>query len=123
MANRNRVAGQARVKIDGEVFETDGTSTMELGGKTREPVDGDYQGGAFKEKIVSSKLECTILLKEGTSIARVRDIDDATCTLELDTGQTWVQRNAYVSETISISTSDGKAKVVFMGPPAEELTV
>lgn len=122
MANPNRVAGQARVKVDGQILETDGTSTMELGGKVREPVQGDYQAGSFKEMTKEAKLDATILIKAGTTVAQLRDIDNATVTLENDIGQTWVIRNAWCADVISIATNDGKAKVVFMGPPAEELS-
>lgn len=121
MANPNRVAGQVKVKVDGAMLETDGTSSMELGGTTREPVQGDYQAGAFKEMTKESKLECTVLLKAGTGLAWLRAVDNATVTLETDVGQTYVMRNAYVAEVIMLSTSDGKAKLVFQGPPAEEL--
>ena len=41
-------------------------------------------------------------------------------TLETDTGATWIMRNAYSSEPPSFG-QDGKAKVMFEGPPAEEL--
>lgn len=121
MANPNRVTGQCRVKADGDIFETDGTSTLELGGTTREPVSGDYQAGAFKEVEKESKLEATILVKRGTRLAYLREIDNATVTMETDTGQTYLIRNAYVAEVVSFNSADGKAKVTFMGPPAEEL--
>jgi len=123
MANPNRVAGQVTVKVDGQVLETDGSSTMELGGPVRTPVKGDYQAGAFTETTVEAKLETSILIKAGTSIAELRKIDNATCTLETDVGVTWVIRNAYCSDVISVNANEGKAKVVFMGPPAEELSL
>lgn len=121
MANPNRVAGQAKVKVDGGILETDGSSTLDLGGPVREAVEGDYQAGAFRESTAPSKLDCSILLKGGTRLSQLRTIDNATLTLETDVGQTWVVRNAYVAEVISFNTADGKAKVVFQGPPAEEM--
>lgn len=122
MANPNRVAGQATITVDGDKLDTDGQSTLELGGPVRTPVAGDYQAGSFSQKEQESKMEVSILMKGGTRIADLREIDNATLTLRTDTGQHWLVRNAYVSDVISISTSDGKAKVVFQGPPAEELT-
>ena len=121
MANPNRVAGQARIKIDGAILETDGTSTLELGGPTREPVEGDYQAGAFREMTSPAKLETTVLVKAGTRLAQLREIDNATATLETDVGTGYVIRNAYVAEVISFNAGEGKAKLVFQGPPAEEL--
>lgn len=121
MANKNRVAGQAKVKADGQLFDTDGTTSIELGGPKREPVPGDYQAGAFKESTEPAKVETTILLKAGVSLARLRGIDNATITVETDIGTTWVVRNAYVADVISFNTGEGKAKLVFQGPPAEEM--
>ena len=54
------------------------------------------------------------------SLSALRAIDNATVILVTDTGTTWLMRNAYVSDVITWS-QDGKAKVVFQGPPAEEV--
>ena len=121
MANQNRVVGQVKVKIDGALLETDGKSTLELGGPKREAVSGDYQAGAFKEMTEPSKCEVSILVKVGTSLAALRLIDNATLTIETDIGQTYIVANAYVADVISFATGDGTAKIVFQGPPAEEM--
>lgn len=121
MANPNQVLGQAKIKVDGMIIETDGQATLELGGSNREDVPGDYQAGNFRESTAPSKLDCSILIKRGVSLTGLREIDNATVTFEADTGQTYIIRNAYVSETISAGQGDGKAKVVFQGPPAQEL--
>lgn len=121
MANLNRVVGQVKVYVDADVLETDGSSTMDIGGPAREGVAGDYQAGSFKESEKESKCETTILYKAGMSLSAIREIDNATLVMVTDIGQTWIIRNAYVAETISFSSSDGKAKVVFQGPRAEEM--
>ncbi len=120
MANPNKVVGQCRVKVDGANYPTDGASTMEIGGTVREAVTGDFNAGSFKEMTVPSKVEVNLLLKKSVSLAALRDIDNATLTVETDTGTTFIVRNAYVADVISW-TQDGKAKVVFQGPPAEEV--
>lgn len=116
----NQVVGQMKVKIDGARYATSGETTMDIGGPVRTAVPGDYEAGAFSEKTAESKAEVTILYKRGTSLAQLRSIDNATLTLEADNGSTWIVRNAYVADAISFS-QDGKAKVVFQGPPAEEM--
>lgn len=123
MANPNRVAGQAVITVDGDRLETDGQSTLELGGPVRTAVPGDYQVGSFSEKEQESKMTVSILLKKATRVTDLRRIDNATLTLRTDVGQLWMVRNAYVAEVITINTNDGKAQVVFQGPPAEELTL
>jgi hypothetical protein len=119
MANRRKVWGQSRIKVDGQVFDTEGKSSLEVGGTTRDPVEADFEAGFFSEKTTPSKLTCSVLLTADVSLRRLQDIDDATVTMEADTGQTYVLSHAYVSD--AVSASEGKASVTFMGPPAEEL--
>jgi Phage tail tube protein len=120
MAN-NQVAGQARVKIDSALLETDGQTKLEIGGPKREPVMGDYQAGSFRQSTEPSKIEVSVLYKEQTDLAAFRSITDATITIEYDTGAVWVIRGGYYSEVASINQQDGKASLVFMGQPAESL--
>lgn len=121
MANPNRVAGQVKVRVDGDLLDTDGTSTLDLGGPAREAVKGDYQAGSFKETTEPSKVEVTLLVKATTRLTDLRTIDNATVIMETDVGQTFIVRNAYVAEVITFNSADGKAKVVFGGPPAEQV--
>ncbi len=121
MPNPNRVVGQSTVEFNGTRYPTAGETTLEIGGAKRESVMGDYEAGAFKESVEPAKCDVTILYKPGVRLSDIRAIDDATVTVQLDTGVTWIMRNAYCAEVISFSTSDGKAKVVMQGPPAEEM--
>lgn len=121
-AGRNQVLGQVRVNVDGQHYETDGKSSIELGGMKRDAVAGDYQAGAFRESTEPSKVECSILLKPGVSLEAIRNARDVTLSIEADTGHHYVVRNAYSAEPPSLSTDEGKAKCVFQGPPAEEMT-
>lgn len=121
MANRNQILGQARFTADGQTFASDGSSTLDLGGVTRESVVGDFDANSYKETPVPSRCELNILIKRGTSLAQINAIDNATLVMVADTGQQYIVRGAYVADAVSLSTSDGKARVVLMGPPAEEL--
>lgn len=120
MSNPNQVVGQVKVKIDGATYPTSGESSMEIGGPVREAVEGDFDASAFKQKTSPSKVEVTINYKKGVSLSALRGIDNATVLLEADNGVVWIVRNAYVADVISWS-QDGKGKVVFQGPPAEEM--
>ncbi|PXW78990.1 tail tube protein [Blastomonas natatoria] len=121
MSNPNKVVGQATITVDGERWPTDGQSTLDIGGVTRNSVIGDYDAGSFNETPRPSQLNCSLLVKQGRSLAQIRAIDNATVSFKTDTGQTYVIRNAYVSEAATLTSNDGKAAVVMMGPPAEEL--
>lgn len=120
MSNPNRVVGQLKITVDGTAYPTSGEATLDIGGPVREAVAGDFEAGAFKETTAPSKTEVTILYKAGISLSALRAIDNATLTLQADTGATWIVRNAYVADAISFG-QDGKAKVTFGGPPAEEM--
>ena len=119
MANPNKVWGQARVRVNGRELTLEPKSSLELGGIARESVEADFKAGFFTEKSVPSKLECSVIITPGLSLAELNAIDDATVTFEGDTGQTYVVNHAYVSDNVAIN--DGKAKLVLMGPPAEEV--
>lgn len=120
MANPNQVVGQMTVKIDGVTYPTAGETTLDIGGPVRAPVKGDYDASSFSETTEPSKAEVTLLYKNGVSLGALRAIDNATLTLEADNGTTWIVRNAYAADAISFG-QDGKAKVTFQGPPAEEM--
>lgn len=120
MANKNQVVGQVKIKIDGTWYSTSKEASMEIGGATREAVAGDYEAGSFSESTSPSKVTVSLLYKSGVSLSDLRSIDDATITLETDNGITWIVRNAYAADVITFS-QDGKAQVVFQGPPAEEM--
>lgn len=118
MASTNKVWGQTRVSVDGLYLQTEGKNTFDIGGVERTSVDGDNRAGFFNEKTAPSQVEVSILMTGDVSLAALQAIDDATVVHECDTGQVYIIRHAYVSG--KISASDGKAKVTFMGPPAEE---
>ena len=120
MANPNQVVGQVKIKVDGGYLPTAKEATMEIGGVTREPVPGDHDASAFTESEAPAKCDVTLLYKKGVSLAALREIKNATITLETDIGVTWIMRNAYYSEGGSFG-QDGKAKATFQGPAAEEM--
>ncbi len=119
MANKNQVWGRARIRISGLEVETEGKSKLMPGGVKRTEVQGDYVTGKFTEESQSSKCEFTLLVTPGVSVDVMRGWDDETLIIEFDTGQSYSIPHAYCQETPDMS--DGKAPVVFMGPPAEEI--
>ncbi len=121
MANKNQVFGQATIKADGIVFDSDKGATLDVGGTGRESVEGDHDASGFQESTKPSKLDYSAFIKPGTSVTDLSNIDNATITFEADTGQVWMIRGAYHAEPPVINQSDGKVSGSFMGPPAEEV--
>lgn len=115
---------RAYVKVNGALLETLPGAKLKLGGNKRAPVLGTRGVIGYSEVTEAAELECEIALTAGTSLAQLKDITDATVTYEADTGQTYVMRNAFVTEAIEVSAGDGgKVAVKFAGDPAEEMGV
>lgn len=124
MANKNQVIGRARVKIDGVLVDTGANSvTLDPGGITREPVPGDYNAGAHRiSGTRPAKLDLSILAKSGFSARAWEAMTSATISIEFDTGDAYVMREAYAEGAPPITTSDGLAKAVAYSQPAEQVS-
>lgn len=113
--------GKAYIKIDGDLLETMPGAKIDIGGDKRDPVVGSHTVHGYAEAIMPSRVDCEISVGPNTSLAKIRDITDATVTFECDTGQVYIVRNAWVSETLTVTEGEGgKVPIVLMGPPAEE---
>lgn len=121
MPNPNQVWGESVIRVNGARYDTEGKSSLEMGGPKREHVPADFKAGHFMQTTEPSKLETSVLATAGVSIAEMRAWDDVTVTMEADTGQSYVINHGYVAEVLSVS--EGKIKLVIQGPPAEEVSV
>jgi hypothetical protein len=122
MAGKNQVIGKARVRVDGVLLDTAGDTSLEPGGAFREHVEGDFSASAFREGPPRpAKLEVNVLTKGSFSATRFGAIVDATVSVEFDNGRSFLIRGAYAEAAPTITTSDGKAKGVLQGEPAEEV--
>lgn len=116
-----KLFGKGRIRVDGKSWRTHAGGSLDMGGIKRNPRPGSNDADAYTEEVVPSKIETELQFGEGDSLAEIGAISDATITWELDTGQTYIIRGGYSSETPTLTEGEGKAKVVFMGPPAEEM--
>jgi len=114
--------GKAFIKWDGKLLESMPDAKISLGGVERNPVIGANNVHGFSEKIKESTLECEISVSTETSLDELANIADATITFECDTGQTYVMRNAFLTEPPQATAGDGgKVPLKFAGPKAEEM--
>lgn len=112
----------AYIKVDGTLLRTLPGAKIDLGGKKRDPVVGASSVHGWAETVVPATLECEISLTQGYSLGQIKDITGATITYEADTGQTYVIRDAFVTETLQVNGGEGgKVPVKFAGNPAEEM--
>ena len=116
--------GKAYIKTNGELLETMPGASIDIGGVERKPVVGDSTVLGYAENVKESMIECEVAVGPGTSLTKLGAIKDATVTFECDTGQTYVVRDAFVTETIKATAAEGgKVPLKIAGQPAEELGV
>lgn len=118
----SQLLGKAFIKVDGQLLETESGASLDLGGVTRNTIMGGNKVLGYAEQPKQSVLTCEIAVSRNTSLAEVRDWSDVTTTFEADTGQTWVQRNAWcVNPPVVTAGEGGKVPLTFEGAPAEEM--
>lgn len=115
--------GIAYIKVSGfGQLRTLPGAKIKLGGVKREPVVGASSVHGYAESIEPSTLECEISLVGGFSIAALQAVTGATITYEADTGQRYIMRDAFCTETMEVTGGEGgKVPCRFAGQPAEEL--
>lgn len=112
----------AYIKVDGDLLPTMPSPSVDLGGVERAPVVGNNSVHGYSETVKPAMMECEISLGAGMSLARLQKITGATVIYEADTGQTYVIRDAFCTETLKVTGgADGKVALKFSGQPAEEM--
>lgn len=110
--------GRVAVRFNGLVLDSKPGASIDLGGTQRDSVVNEHTMG-YTESPKPGSVECELALKAGDSVDQFRNVTNATLVFETDTGQRYIVRNAYVSDTLSISASGVKLK--FMGDAAQEM--
>lgn len=111
----------AYIKVDARLLPTLPSPTVDLGGVERAPVVGNNNVLGYSEVIKPATLECEISLGLGENLSWLQKIMAATIIYETDTGQTYIIRDAFVTETLKVTGgADGKVTLKFSGQPAEE---
>lgn len=114
----------AYISVDGQLLPTLPGAKIDLGGRERAAVTGDNAILGYSEKIKPAMLECEVSLGEGMSLAQWARVTQSTITYEADTGQTYMIRDAFLTEPPSLASGDGgKVSLKFSGHPAQEMGV
>ncbi|NBB17554.1 hypothetical protein GVN21_19505 [Caulobacter sp. SLTY] len=115
-----KIHGRSTIKANGKTYKTMKGATLDPGGISREPKPGDNDADAYTETLDASTMECSIQIREGTSLAEIQALTDATLMFVCDTGQTYMIRKGYCGPRPTI-VGDGTIKATFHGAPAEEM--
>jgi hypothetical protein len=115
--------GRATIRVDGQVYETSAGASLDPGGvKRNTQVYGQEVG--YSEETAPSVLTCETKLDANTSIDTIRNIAAATVMFECDTGQSYVIKDAFLTQPPAFKDgAGGNVSLNFSGPPAEEMDV
>jgi hypothetical protein len=114
--------GKAFIKVNGQLLESMPGAKINVGGKKRNPVVGGNNVHGFAEEIVNSTVECEISVSKDTKVLDYAQMDNVTITFECDTGQTFVVKDAFLTEPPELTAQEGgKVPLKFAGQPADQV--
>lgn len=113
-----KLHGRATLTYNGKRLRSKEGATLNLGGtsRTAEPLDDGSVG--YYETTVAPELSCTVPLTQDLAVQELRDLTDATVVFESDTGLSWVIREAFSVDAISVGRD---VQLKFSGQPAEQM--
>ena len=110
--------GRATISYNGKRLRTKPGATLNLGGISRTPDPLDDGSVGFMEATAAPELSCTVPLTQDLGVEELRNLTDANVVFESDTGQSWVIRDAFTVDTVSIGAD---VALKLSGQPAAAL--
>ena len=113
--------GRAYIKVNGNLIESLPGAKLNVGGVKRNPVVGNTVHG-YAEEVVPATVECEISVSGQTKIMDIAKYKQETLTFECDTGQTFVVKDAFLTEPPELTAQEGgKVPLKFAGNPADQV--
>jgi hypothetical protein len=113
-----KLAGVARISVNGMLLESMPGAEIDLGGKEREQKVGRKVYG-YMEKAIAATMTCTIVWKNGTPIEDIRNITEGLIVFEADIGVTYQIANAVLLKPPKFNDENGEWDLEFGGDTAE----
>jgi hypothetical protein len=119
-----QIAGRVTIQADGRTVRSIPGATIDLGGTERTPHAGSGKDDIYNtEETKPAMITTKINLARGDSVERWRNMKNATATFSLDTGQTYIVRDAFATKTLVLSPGEnGTVQLEIAGKPATEVT-
>jgi len=121
MGEIDDVGGSCELKVDGVIYNTIGSLTIETGGRSSEPKMS--RGKVVGYKVTDAnpgKISGTIVDTNELDIVELQQKKNATVTVKKPNGKTVVLRNAAFSIVSSENMEEGEVSFEFQGNPIEE---
>lgn len=110
--------GRATITCNGKRLRSKPGATLNLGGTGRTPEPLDDGSVGYAEATTAPELSCTVPLTADLGVQELRDLVDANVVFESDTGKSWVIREAFIVDTVSVGAD---VTLKFSGQPAVEV--
>jgi Phage tail tube protein len=118
----NRRAGTVFVKVNGVQYDAKGNWTYNPGEPKREAIVGADRVHGYSEKPQVPYVEGEITDGGSLDTIAFRNIVDATVTLELANGKTFILREAWYAADGDTQTEEGNIQVRFEGMDGDEIS-
>src|SRR3990167_1122130 len=110
--------GRATISFNGNRLRSKPGATLNLGGTSRTPEPLDDGSVGYAEATAAPELSCPVPLTQDLSVEELRNLTDANVVFDSDTGQSWVIRDAFTVDTVSVGAD---VALKFSGQPAAAL--
>lgn len=117
----NRRAGVLYVKVDGTQYDAKGEFTYNPGAPKRDAIVGPDQVHGFKELPKVPFIEGAITDASDLDVKAFMNIDNATLTLNLANGKTFILREAWYCADGDVTSEEAEIQLRFEGKSAEEI--
>jgi hypothetical protein len=117
----NRIAGVCYLKVDGAQYALRGALTVSPDSFEREGVAGMDGVHGYIERPRVPFITADLTDTAGLSLEALQAVTDATITVELANGKTYLLRNAWTAEARELNAADGQVSVRFEGKKGEEV--
>ncbi len=118
----SKIHGQATIRIDGQVFETEDDAELMVGGQKN---TGRMIGKKFNhsQTTIPSQVTCKVPVDASVSLRKLQELADVEIIFESDIGTSYIIRGAVQENDLSLTGGDsgGIVELLFKGEPAEEM--
>lgn len=110
-----RIAGICYVKVDGAQYAARGSFEVQPFTTKKEAVVGSDAPHGFKEMPIVPHIKGKFTDLPGISVSALQNITQSTITIECANGKTYILRDAWVRDEITVNTEEGEYEVTFEG--------
>lgn len=115
-----RIAGIARIKVNGELLESIPGAEIEFGGEVVKDMKKGHRVYGPTYEVVPSKVTCSVVWKNETPIEDFRTLFQGVILFEVDNGITYKCSNMYLMGSPKAKDDSGEIDLEFQGDPAKK---